>query len=77
MTRPTLSDVAAPAVRQGLLTLPEAAAYLGLTVPGLKYRVYNLRAVSSVRFGRCIRFRREDLDAYIAAHTVPAQEENP
>lgn len=55
-----------------LLTLAEAARYLNLPLGTLRHKVYALRELPRVSLGRCVRLRRVDLDAYIAAHTVPA-----
>jgi excisionase family DNA binding protein len=57
-----------------LLTLPEAARYLALPLSTLRHKVYALRELPRVSLGRCVRLRRADLDAYIAAHTVPAHQ---
>ena len=51
-----------------LFSVPEAAAYLGMS----KYWVYErLKAlVPHVKIGGALKFRKEDLDRYIASQTV-------
>jgi excisionase family DNA binding protein len=54
-----------------LIDYPGAAAYLATTerhVRDLQAR----RQLASVRIGRLVRFRRADLDRYIAKNTVEA-----
>lgn len=54
-----------------LLALEEGAWYLGTTPRQLR-ELWSRREIAAVKVGRLVRFRREDLDAYIEAHTVPA-----
>ena len=63
-----------------LLTLPEAAVYMGLTFDGLKDRVYRTCEIPSVRLpgkgeSRSRRVRRVDLDALIAKGFIPSFEQ--
>ena len=54
-----------------LLTYPEAADTLGISVSHLKREV-AVRAIGVVRIGpRGIRFSVADLDAWVARHRVP------
>ena len=56
-----------------LLGREEAAAYLGLKPQTLacwsSTRRYNLRFI---KVGRCVRYRKRDLDAFLDARTVGA-----
>jgi len=63
-----------------LLTLPEAAVYLGLTFAALMDRVYRTCEIPSVRLPgkgerRSRRVRRVDLDALIAKGFIPSFEQ--
>ena len=52
-----------------LLTQDEAAQYLGTTVGTLNtWRHYGKQKIPFVRWGNRIRYRREDLDAWIQAN---------
>lgn len=52
-----------------LLTQEEAAQYLGTTVGTLNtWRHYGKNPIPYVRWGNRIRYRREDLDAWIRAN---------
>lgn len=52
-----------------LLTQEEAAQYLGTTVGTLNtWRHYGKNTIPYVRWGNRIRYRREDLDAWIQAN---------
>ena len=54
-----------------LLTQKEAAEYLGTTVGTLNgWRHYGKNTIPFVRWGRSIRYRKEDLDAWIASHVI-------
>lgn len=56
-----------------LLTVREAARELRLAPATLtKWRARKQPQLPFVRLGRCVRYRRVDLDAYIAAHIVEA-----
>lgn len=53
-----------------LLTQEEAAQYLGTTVGTLNtWRHYGKNTIPYVRWGNRIRYRKEDLDAWIAEHS--------
>ena len=56
-----------------MLTTGEAARYLGLAPATLnKWRVYRT-GPRFLKLGRAVRYRRADLDAYVASHTqLPA-----
>jgi excisionase family DNA binding protein len=60
-----------PAGPKGLLTLPQAAAYLNIGIGTLRNWVSE-RRVAYVKVGSKTHFRQSALDAYIEAHTVPA-----
>jgi excisionase family DNA binding protein len=60
--------------QESLLSLKEAAQMLGMAPTSLK-RWVQLRKIGHVRVGQMIRFRRSQLEAYIAAHTVPRDED--
>jgi predicted DNA-binding transcriptional regulator AlpA len=56
---------------------PQAAAYLQVSKSALaKKRVYG-DGPKFVRWGRAVRYRREDLDAYMAARLVRSTSERP
>lgn len=59
-----------------LLRTREAAAYLGLGVSTLE-RLAARGAVATVRLGGLRHFLPEDLDAFVAAHRVPARDAAP
>lgn len=53
-----------------LLTQTEAAQYLGTSVGTLNtWRHYGKNTIPYVRWGNRIKYRREDLDAWIRANT--------
>jgi predicted DNA-binding transcriptional regulator AlpA len=59
------------------LRSPEAAAYLKVSPSSLaKKRVYG-DGPKFARWGKAIRYRREDLDAYMAARLVRSTSERP
>ena len=64
-------DPTAYRYRSDLLTRKEAAAYLGVTVQTLAIwqttRRYNL---PMVKIGRLAKYKKADLDAFIASRTV-------
>lgn len=53
-----------------LLTAKQAAAYLGLQVQTLSVWRCQRRGPKFVRLGRAVRYRRQDLDAFIEANCV-------
>lgn len=53
-------------VQRVTLTKDEAAAYLGVA-PVTLYRLTKAGKVAHVRLGRLMRWRREDLDAFLAS----------
>ena len=57
--------------RRGLLSVVEAAGYLGVS-PGTLRNWASTRRVEFVKVGRLTRFSEAALDRYIAAHTVRA-----
>jgi excisionase family DNA binding protein len=57
-----------------LLTKKEAAKQLQMSVRNLEILVNDKKAIAVIRFGeRCVRFRPEDLEAFIERQTVPAE----
>ena len=57
--------------RRGLLSVDEAAHYLGVSSGTLRNWV-SMRRVDFVKVGRLTRFSQVALDRYIASNTVPA-----
>jgi excisionase family DNA binding protein len=56
----------------GLLTIPEAALYMRLTVSTI--RAWRLqRRIAFVKIGGKVLVRRSDLDSFIAESVVPAK----
>ena len=55
----------------GLLTPEEAARYLATSERAI-HRHWLKRELAAVKVGRRVRFRREDLDAFVAANRVDA-----
>ncbi len=64
----THADHLAP-VGAALLTEREAAEYLS-TSPRHLRELWGRREVAAIRVGRLVRYKPEDLDAYIAGHRV-------
>lgn len=59
------------ATRPMLMTQKQAAEFLGTTVGTLNvWRHCGKNTIPFVRWGRQIRYRKEDLDAWIASHVV-------
>jgi excisionase family DNA binding protein len=58
--------------RRGLLTIEDAAAYLGLS-PGTLRNWISMRRIDYVKVGRLTRISVVTLDRYIAANTVRAE----
>ncbi len=56
---------------RALLGIAEAPAYLGIR-PGTLRNWLSMKRIAYVKVGRLTKVSRETLDAYIAAHTVPA-----
>lgn len=65
------SRLAAPARHGQLLTVEDAAKYLGIA-PGTLRNWLSARRIAYVKVGRLTRLSQRDLDAFIAAHTVDA-----
>ena len=61
-------------LKKGLLTLQEAADYLSMTT-GALYMSTARRQFPFIKMGRRIRFREEDLRAFIAANLVKPEPE--
>lgn len=54
----------------GLFCETEAAQYLGCSIHKLRADRFYRRGVNYVKIGRCVRYRLEDLQAYVVKHTV-------
>ena len=63
------------AERMKLMTQKETAVYLGTTVGSLNtWRATGKHKIPYIIWGRSIRYRKEDLDAWIAEHSkTPCQ----
>jgi excisionase family DNA binding protein len=57
--------------RRGLLSVEEAAAYLGISAGTLRNWI-SMRRIAHVKVGRLTRVSLTMLDRYIAGHTVEA-----
>ena len=57
-----------------LLAVPEAASYLGVSEGTLRNWL-SCRRLAYVKVGRLTRISQKALDAYVAAHTIPAVHE--
>ncbi|KUG29975.1 hypothetical protein ASZ90_000116 [hydrocarbon metagenome] len=55
---------------QVLIGEKEAASYIGLSVKTMQARRMNHLPPVFVKMGRSVRYRLEDLDAFVAAHVV-------
>ena len=60
-------------VGKRLLTVREAAAYLGLQVDTV-YKKARLRELPSVKVGRSLRFDVQALERYVEQHTIATLE---
>lgn len=56
------------------ITEQEAAPYIGLSQAWLRVARREGRGPAYLRIGRAIRYRTEDLDAYMSAHRVEPRE---
>ena len=61
-----------PSDRSHLLSVEEAADYLGIST-GTMRNWFSLRRIEYVKVGRLTRVRQTALDRYIAANTVRAE----
>ena len=74
MTRPKRGLLAQQDGGEGygsLLDYEEAAAYL-CTTPRHVRELWARRQLAAIKVGRCVRFAKADLDAFIAANRVSA-----
>jgi len=62
--RPEIARLAKPVVQPALLTVKEAAVYLGRSEQALQHLIFQ-RQVPVVRCGRRVHLDRKDLDAFI------------
>ena len=63
-----------PKVSPATLTTKEAAAYLSISLPTL-FRLLKAEKLPHLRIGRVLRFRPEDLDAFLAARVTTKWED--
>ena len=64
-------------VQKAALSSKEAAAYLSISLPTL-FRLTRAGELAHLRIGRVIRYRPEDLDAFLAARSTTKWEDfNP
>ena len=59
-----------------VLTLTQAAGLLKMSTPTLKKLAVQERKITCTLFGRRLRFKRADLDKYIAENTLHAKSES-
>ncbi|QSA97122.1 helix-turn-helix domain-containing protein [Methylococcus sp. EFPC2] len=63
--------VAAATAASEIMDRPEAAKYLGLSEQTLaSWACTGRHSLPFVRLGRRVKYRKSDLDAYLASHTV-------
>jgi len=58
-----------PTVPKEVLTTREAAAYLSISLPTL-FRLTRAGELPHLRIGRVLRYRREDLEAFLESRTT-------
>jgi len=54
-----------------LLTLDEVSTMLGVPIASLRYWRHVGTGPASIKVGRHVRYRREDVEAWLTAHTAP------
>lgn len=52
-----------------MLSVAEAAHFLGISAPTMR-RLQQERRIPFFKVGRCVRFARNDLAAYLAKHRI-------
>jgi excisionase family DNA binding protein len=62
--KPEMARLSAPVIQPALLTVKEAAIYLGRSEQAIQHLVFE-RALPVVRVGRRVHLDRRDLDAFI------------
>ena len=60
-----------PGAPKALLSEKEVAAYLKLSVKTLQLWRYQGKGPAYCKVGRCVRYRPEDVAAFVAAHRMP------
>lgn len=65
----TLTQETPPTVQKGVLSTEEAAAYLSISKRTL-FRLTRAGDLAHVRIGRALRYRPEDLDAFLKARST-------
>jgi excisionase family DNA binding protein len=70
------AETAAHTLKSNLLTTEEAAAYLGIKPRSLEvWRCVGRYGIPFIKVGRLVKYRKADLDAFLAARThTPAIE---
>jgi len=63
-----------PAEVKPVMNKKEAASYLRLSVPTID-RLMRMGEIRFVKLERAVRFRKEDLDAFLAAHVTTGTED--
>lgn len=64
----------APTPTDSLLNVDEAAAYLGLSEKSVRKRVQE-RTIPFIKIGVLLRFKREQLNAWLDANSVAPEDE--
>ena len=67
MLKPEIARLATPSVQPVLLTVKEAAVYLGRSEQAIQHLVFE-RELPVVRVGRRVHLHKRDLDAWIEAN---------
>lgn len=71
-----MSTAKAVAIIAAVLTTPEAAAYLGLQPATLEQWRWSGKGPRFCKIGRCCRYRKEDLDAFMEARAFTSTTES-
>ena len=64
MLKPEIARLAAPSIQPALLTVKEAAIYLGRSEQAVQHLIFQ-RELPVVRVGRRVHLHKRDLDAWI------------
>ena len=62
--KPEIARLASPSIQPALLTVKEAALYLGRSVQSLQHLIFD-KELPVVRVGRRVHLHKRDLDAWI------------
>jgi excisionase family DNA binding protein len=72
--KPATSVAAILKSQSGLVNSDEAAAYIGVKPGTLEvWRCTKRQVIPYVKVGRLVKYRRSDLDAWLASHSVDAR----